>query len=257
MAVTDLTNTTWVFNSTINIEEEQSYFIDFTSNGITYASINFESGKLGETMLYGNNTVYEGGEWEYEAEKTVAITGGTDATTSSLIQFFEANAVQQTVTTPDISITYEDTEIATMSESGTKTLKTSGKYCTDDITIVYTKQGGGGGGSHTVTIDLETPISPSSFVSCIIYDWTDDKKGEQLGTITSPTESVTMSLDASIGLIRMEMIGDYVAPQADLSSILCYGGVGVRDYGEGGVAYYTFVVNGDGQVTIWHIDWSD
>jgi len=43
----------------------------------------------------------------------------------------------------DVSISYGGTEIATMDDSGAKTLQTSGKYCEDDITVTYTKSGGG------------------------------------------------------------------------------------------------------------------
>lgn len=37
----------------------------------------------------------------------------------------------------DIAITYKNNTIAQMSASGTKTLLTTGKFCTDDITINY------------------------------------------------------------------------------------------------------------------------
>ena len=40
---------------------------------------------------------------------------------------------------PDIDITYKSTSIATMNDSGTKTLKTSGKYCESDIVVTYVK----------------------------------------------------------------------------------------------------------------------
>lgn len=45
----------------------------------------------------------------------------------------------------DVTINYEGSAIATMSASGTKTLLTEGKYCTDDIEVVYVSPGGGGG----------------------------------------------------------------------------------------------------------------
>lgn len=44
----------------------------------------------------------------------------------------------------DVSINYKGMEIASMDDSGTKTLLTSGKYCEDDIDVVYTKPSGGG-----------------------------------------------------------------------------------------------------------------
>lgn len=51
----------------------------------------------------------------------------------------------------DISITYKGNEIASMDDSGTKTLLTGSTWCEDDIVINYTKSGGGGGGVTTVS----------------------------------------------------------------------------------------------------------
>lgn len=39
----------------------------------------------------------------------------------------------------EVNISYNDNVIAEMNASGTKTLLTSGKYCEDDIEIVYTR----------------------------------------------------------------------------------------------------------------------
>ena len=39
----------------------------------------------------------------------------------------------------DVEIKYKGASIATLNETGTKMLKTSGKYCEDDITVSYTK----------------------------------------------------------------------------------------------------------------------
>ena len=39
----------------------------------------------------------------------------------------------------DVEIKYKGASIATMNETGTKTLKTSAKYCESDITVSYTK----------------------------------------------------------------------------------------------------------------------
>ena len=39
----------------------------------------------------------------------------------------------------DVEIKYKGASIATLNETGTKTLKTSEKYCEDDITVSYTK----------------------------------------------------------------------------------------------------------------------
>ena len=39
----------------------------------------------------------------------------------------------------DVEIKYKGASIATLNETGTKTLKTAGKYCESDITVSYTK----------------------------------------------------------------------------------------------------------------------
>jgi hypothetical protein len=43
----------------------------------------------------------------------------------------------------DVSIKYKGSAVAEMSESGSKTLKTSGKYCESDIVVEYTAKGSG------------------------------------------------------------------------------------------------------------------
>ena len=48
----------------------------------------------------------------------------------------------------DLTIKYKGQPIVEMTESGTKTLKTAGKYCEDDITVEYAKPAGGGGGGE-------------------------------------------------------------------------------------------------------------
>lgn len=44
----------------------------------------------------------------------------------------------------EVTINYKDVAIATMDASGTKTLQTQGKYCEDDIEVVYDRPSGGG-----------------------------------------------------------------------------------------------------------------
>ena len=46
----------------------------------------------------------------------------------------------------DVTLTYKGSTIAEMNNSGTKTLKTSGKYCEGDIGINYVKPSSGGSG---------------------------------------------------------------------------------------------------------------
>ena len=44
-----------------------------------------------------------------------------------------------------VNIKYKNNSIATLTDTGTKTLKTSGKYCEADIIVENTKDGGSGG----------------------------------------------------------------------------------------------------------------
>ena len=50
----------------------------------------------------------------------------------------------------DLTINYKGNPIVELSESGTKTLKTAGKYCEGDITVEYAKSAGGGGFAETI-----------------------------------------------------------------------------------------------------------
>ena len=48
----------------------------------------------------------------------------------------------------DLTIKFKGQPIVEMTESGTKTLKTAGKYCEGDISVEYAKPAGGGGGGE-------------------------------------------------------------------------------------------------------------
>lgn len=54
----------------------------------------------------------------------------------------------------DVTINYGGQTIASLSDSGTKVLETSGTFLTDDITIDCVKSGGGGGVTKTVGLSL-------------------------------------------------------------------------------------------------------
>jgi hypothetical protein len=44
----------------------------------------------------------------------------------------------------DVEIKYNNSTIASLNDSGTEVLETNGTFLTDDITVEYTKSGGGG-----------------------------------------------------------------------------------------------------------------
>ena len=57
----------------------------------------------------------------------------------------------------DVEIKYNNSTIASLSDSGTEVFETSGTFLTDDITVQYTKSGGGGGDTATVTFSNVDP----------------------------------------------------------------------------------------------------
>lgn len=102
MSVSTLAGTTWVINLTPVISFSDSYGINFTSNSNSYDRL-----PLDPTSIY---FLYFGGEdfpsradeaynsidgWTNANYRTISITGGSDATNSTLIAWFEANAVRQ------------------------------------------------------------------------------------------------------------------------------------------------------------------
>lgn len=65
----------------------------------------------------------------------------------------------------DVEISYRGNVISSMSASGTKTLQTSGKYCDDDITVVYTSPGGGGVTLPAIGAAIWGTIASSSYLA--------------------------------------------------------------------------------------------
>lgn len=68
-----------------------------------------------------------------------------------------------------VNIKYKNNSIATLTDTGTKTLKTSGKYCEADIIVENTKDGGGGGievpTGYKVTTGSYTPTTEGTNVT--------------------------------------------------------------------------------------------
>jgi hypothetical protein len=100
MSVTDLTNTTWVFNSGVYVTSAfNTIYINFNSYHNNYTSISFNN-NMG-TLKYNNTIVYDEeniGGWMLEDFQEITITGGTDATNSTLISWLQQNATQQSTT---------------------------------------------------------------------------------------------------------------------------------------------------------------
>lgn len=63
----------------------------------------------------------------------------------------------------DVTLTYKGSDILELSDSGSATLKTGGKYCEDDIEVEYVKPSGGGG--EWTTDGLATNSEPSGDIT--------------------------------------------------------------------------------------------
>ena len=63
----------------------------------------------------------------------------------------------------DLTIKFKGQPIVEMTDTGTKTLKTAGKYCEDDISVEYSKPAGGGGGTGTETLTYGKSYAASEF----------------------------------------------------------------------------------------------
>lgn len=62
-----------------------------------------------------------------------------------------------------VSVKYKNTQIANITETATRTLKTGGKYCEGDIVIENTKDSGGGGGAGSDTLTYGRSYANSEF----------------------------------------------------------------------------------------------
>ena len=123
---------------------------------------------------------------------------------------------------PDVEITYNNSTITSLSDSGTEVLETSGTYLTDDITVAYTKSGGGGG-STTVSFDYTIPsIQKVYYVDAtgIVHDLTLEPEYPTV-TFTSLSGSLIAALGA-IEMIQSKITGGTLIDSLSLGSRATY-----------------------------------
>lgn len=117
----------------------------------------------------------------------------------------------------DVTVYYKNNAIATLDATGSETLLTEGKYCEDDIEVVYVKPSGGGSGP--ITID-DTEDSGGGTIRTITahvikqYWMWRDTDGVVRITDTNPTEeedyaeSIIVYADESqVGIVGTAVVG--------------------------------------------------
>lgn len=187
MALTDLTNTTWYFDHMpVTISELiTTYHIDFISNEQSFTAFSLV-GSTYNQIVYGSPDVFPCPSpdyiWINSEYATIYITGGTDATNTTFITWLQDNA---TFIQHDIEIKYNNLVIASLDDTGTKTLLTAGKYCQDNIVIDYTKTG--------KQIYMDWALNPSSFY----FDASNSEHTEVLNGLSSIGDGAFMQREFS------------------------------------------------------------
>lgn len=106
MAITNLTGTKWFLKNTLNLSTTRLWNINYSwegtglYNGLGFNTNGYES--IAQSLVLceeeGEFEVpYESGEWYTSRPIGIYINGGSDATNSTLIAWFQANATQLTL----------------------------------------------------------------------------------------------------------------------------------------------------------------
>ena len=238
MAVTNLTGYEWYGNDTVSvsstIDATNIEFYDLSGTNFTrfYAENLRKPTRTAITYYLGTGTATEvyANSWMNPYARAITFTGGDDVTNIDLITWLEANGtLTAPVQTPPVVIKYKSSVIASMDVSGTKTLNTSGKYCEDDIEVVYVS-------SDTPTPTQDKSADPSTSAVVVTPD-----TGKLLSSVTiNPiTSTLLTSLDA-----------DFVATNIK-KDVNMFGLVGTFEGGGGGGGQVTqgvFFLDYDGTV---------
>lgn len=101
--------------------------------------------------------------WNTAADDSGTSYNGGDLYTGSSVTLY---AIWQADTPvgADVSVTLGNTEIASLSDTGSVTLATARTYVNEDITIDYTKSGGGGGFQDVTSQYMEAADYPDGHI---------------------------------------------------------------------------------------------
>ena len=116
--------------------------------------ITFVGQNWGETPQNWSRDGFAFQHWNTAADDSGTSYNGGDLYSGASVTLY---AIWQADTPvgKDVSVTLGNTEIASLSDTGSVTLATAGTYVDEDITIDYTKSGGGGAANINITITDE------------------------------------------------------------------------------------------------------
>lgn len=124
------------------------------------------------------------------------------------------------------------------------------------VSEIQSIQTGGGSSSHTVTVSLSDPYHGSEFSGCILKDG--GENGTQIGTISSPTGSTTVTVTTGLLYVEFSSGGIIVFNKSFLYIADVSTGIGVSAYSDDdNVASALFAVALDGSIDFPFIEYDD
>lgn len=116
-----------------------------------------------------------------------------------------------------VNIKYKNNSIATLTDTGTKTLKTSGKYCEADIIVENTKDGGGG--SNDLFHAEITPATSGEVLTLEVGEI-----GERIaGMIVSIKLGDTVEVGKNYGISYIMTVNDSpITARPDIDNLVVY-----------------------------------
>lgn len=143
---------------------------------------------------------------------------------------------------PDVTISYKDSQIASMDASGTKTLLTEGKYCEDDIVVQYTRY------SPNLQSKQVSPATSSQTVSPDNgYDGLSSVTVNAMPSGSATTPATTITANPTISVSASGLITASVSKTQDVTPSVSAGYVSSGTAG-------TVIVNGSNtqQLTVYN-----
>lgn len=221
MTITDLTGYTWVGNQIIDTSSiYSSFWLDFKSNNIIFQRISIEettselAGLKYKTVFdtyfvyaydYDGGESYTDGVWSNNAYRTIEITGGTDATNSTLITWLQNNG---TLTAPSptpsgINKTKLGTKSIVKKTIGTKEVI---KEVVNGI-VVYEK-GSPTPSAYDVTFTASGGWTSPSHGTVQIYDGQDETGILLLDQNPANKSAFPMTLQIRSGYCKVKLVTD-------------------------------------------------